>query len=260
MSEKSRSERLEHGSRKGSGGLGAQGWKIWRFPIIFLAKNVAFLVSRGKNEISPVLPPLEKPFGSFWKTPLLALPPGKNTSDAHGLEVGFVLIFCEMLINELASRMRILLKPWMGQIKLTFSLIQSIAARYMRARPAHIARHGEDPCVLLRLIGKFGLIQGHRAALVRTRRPGVSKRAKHNETLNGNTTRSIRLSQQQRLHIRSSSSKGSNNAWANHRDMKSLDFTFRVVPRAFKTSQVIFSIEWKRAQVFQKKMRFLICL
>jgi len=44
-----------------------------------LAKNVVFLVSSGKKQISPLLAPtLEK----FWKNSLVASP-GKNLSDGH---------------------------------------------------------------------------------------------------------------------------------------------------------------------------------
>jgi len=42
---------------------------------------VVFLVSSGKKQISPLLPPLEK----FWKNPLVP-PSGKNLSDAHAPE------------------------------------------------------------------------------------------------------------------------------------------------------------------------------
>jgi len=42
-----------------------------------LAKKVVFPISRGKNQISPLLVPRKK----FWENPLLA-PPGKNPSDA----------------------------------------------------------------------------------------------------------------------------------------------------------------------------------
>jgi len=57
-------------------------FEIWHFPITILAIKVVFLVSRGKNEISPLLAPLWKDlFGYFWKNPVLA--PWKNPFDAH---------------------------------------------------------------------------------------------------------------------------------------------------------------------------------
>jgi len=46
----------------------------------FLAKKVVFFVFSGKNQISPLLAPLEK----FRKNPVVAAT-GKNPSDAHAL-------------------------------------------------------------------------------------------------------------------------------------------------------------------------------
>jgi len=43
-------------------------------------KNVVFLVTSGKKQISPLLAPPYKNFGKIHCWP----PPGKNRSDAHG--------------------------------------------------------------------------------------------------------------------------------------------------------------------------------
>ena len=57
-------------------GLGpALHFEIWHFLIIFLAKKAVYLVSSGKNEISPVLPILRKSLaspGKFYYCPTLA--------------------------------------------------------------------------------------------------------------------------------------------------------------------------------------------
>ena len=63
--------------RVGRGGDGPSlHFKIWYFPIIFLAKKVVYLVSNGKNEISPFLPTLRKSLASpgkfyYWHPPLV---------------------------------------------------------------------------------------------------------------------------------------------------------------------------------------------
>ena len=48
--------------------------EIWYFPIIFLAKKVVYLVSSGKNEISPFLPTLRKSLASPGKFHYCLLP------------------------------------------------------------------------------------------------------------------------------------------------------------------------------------------
>jgi len=42
---------------------------------------VVFSISMAKKQISPLL---AHPWKKFWQNPLLAPPPGKNPSDAHG--------------------------------------------------------------------------------------------------------------------------------------------------------------------------------
>jgi len=58
----------------------------WRGPLPpDLAKKVVFLVSIGRNKISPVLaPPWKNNFGYHWKNQL-CYTPGKNP-DEHGLK------------------------------------------------------------------------------------------------------------------------------------------------------------------------------
>jgi len=63
-----------------SEGGGQGGAVLLPWSLKFSAKNVVFLVSSEKKQISPSLPPLQK---NFWKNSLVALP-GKNPSDAHG--------------------------------------------------------------------------------------------------------------------------------------------------------------------------------
>ena len=46
------------------------------------AKKILFLISSGKKQISPLLPP---PFEKFWKNALIP-PPEKNPSDDHVIE------------------------------------------------------------------------------------------------------------------------------------------------------------------------------
>jgi len=79
---------MDHGRRKGGAGEG-QGtldFEILHFSVTFSAKMGVFLVSRRKNEISPLLaPPWKHLYGYFWKNPLLA-PTGKNPSDAHDMD------------------------------------------------------------------------------------------------------------------------------------------------------------------------------
>jgi len=55
------------------------------FLIHFYQNQVVFLVSSGKNEISPFTAPWENLFGYLWKNPLL-VPSAKNPSDVHSLE------------------------------------------------------------------------------------------------------------------------------------------------------------------------------
>ena len=89
-----------HGRRKG--GQGGQG-PPWILK--FSAKKVVFLVSSGKNQISPLLTPLEK-------SPS-ALPPEKNPSDAH-VRTQPVLAFCfviTMLITTWCSLVRTAPQP-----------------------------------------------------------------------------------------------------------------------------------------------------
>ena len=65
------------GSWASEGGLDRLDFEIWHFPITFLAKKVVFLVSRGKNEISPLVPPPWKDLNGYLrKNPLL--PPPKK--------------------------------------------------------------------------------------------------------------------------------------------------------------------------------------
>jgi len=64
----------QHPYPRGAGGL----YLPWILK--FLAKKVVFFVFSGKNQISPLLAPLEK----FRKNPVVAAT-GKNPSDAHAL-------------------------------------------------------------------------------------------------------------------------------------------------------------------------------
>jgi len=62
-------------------GKGGQGWALESpCTLKISAKNVVSLISRGKNQNSPLLTP---PWKNFWKNTLVA-PPGKNPSDALG--------------------------------------------------------------------------------------------------------------------------------------------------------------------------------
>jgi len=61
-------------SERGAGGLDPLDFENFR-------KKVVCSMARGKNQISPLLTPLEK----IWKNPLVALP-GKNPFDAHAEE------------------------------------------------------------------------------------------------------------------------------------------------------------------------------
>jgi len=72
---------LLHGRRKGVAGGDAP--VDFEFPITFLAKKFVFLVSSGRNEISPTLLPLDKSLLAA-SGPIHYCPPlGKNPSDAH---------------------------------------------------------------------------------------------------------------------------------------------------------------------------------
>ena len=69
----------------GARGLATQDFEVLRFPIAFLAKKVVFLVSRRKNEISPLLYPLQMFLVTFEKINYWH-PPEKYLSDAHAHE------------------------------------------------------------------------------------------------------------------------------------------------------------------------------